>query len=109
MDGLGTLLVPHAAENSFPSDHTTFMVSIALTLLLLPRTERWGGWLLILAIAGGLARVFIGVHYPLDILGSLVVSTLSALSVVMLSPQLKRINEFFYRLEKKIFKGRRRS
>jgi undecaprenyl-diphosphatase len=109
MDGLGTLLVPHAAENSFPSDHTTFMVSIALTLLLLPRTERWGGWLLILAIAGGLARVFIGVHYPLDILGSLVVSTLSSLSVVMLSPQLKRINEFFYRLEKKIFKGHRRS
>lgn len=105
MDGLGALLIPHAAENSFPSDHTTFTASIALTLLLLPRTVRWGALLLILAILGGLARVYLGLHYPLDILGSLVVSAIVALIVIQLSPRLRALNTWIYRLQDRLFKG----
>ena len=104
MDKLGTLLVHHGADSSFPSDHTTFMASIALTLLFLPSTRRLGDWLLLLAVIGGLARVYIGVHYPLDILGSLVVSLASAGIVVSLAPRLKPLNTFVYRIEDHIFR-----
>ncbi len=103
MDHLGRLLIPHAPESSFPSDHTTFMASIALTLLFLPQTRRLGDWLLLFAVIGGLARVYIGVHYPLDILGSLLVSLASAGIVVSLAPRLKPLNAFVYRIEDRIF------
>jgi len=104
MDGLGTKLVHHRADSSFPSDHTTFMASIAMALLFLPTTRRLGGWLLLLSVIGGMARVYVGVHYPLDILGGLGVGLISAGIVVALAPRLKPLNTFVYRIEDRIFR-----
>jgi len=104
MDKLGTLLVHHGADSSFPSDHTTFMASIALTLLFLPATRRLGDWLILLAALGGMARVFEGVHYPLNILGGLGVGLISAEIVVALAPRLKPLNVFVFRMEDLIFR-----
>jgi len=104
MEGLGRLLIPHAPETSFPSDHMTFMASIALTLLFLPSTRRLGDWLLFLSVIGGLARVYIGVHYPLDILGGLIVGLISAGIIVSMAPRLRPLNIFIFRMENLIFK-----
>jgi len=93
MDGVGTTLIQHVPDTSFPSDHTTFMLSIAMVLCSLKVTRTLGLSLLVLGVVGGLSRVFSGVHYPLDILGSVVVSFVAALFVLGFRKKLDFINK----------------
>ena len=65
-------LVPHAADSSFPSDHT--LVGVALVGALAWRVPRLGLWLLGWALLVGVARVAAALHYPSDILGSAVLA-----------------------------------
>lgn len=104
MDSLGRTLVSHTAENSFPSDHTTFMASIAFALLFMKNSRKLGLFLVIFATIGGLCRVYIGVHYPFDILGSLVVSLISSYTIFTFSPYLEPLNKLVYRVENLIFR-----
>lgn len=92
MIGLGTQLFQYPAETSFPSDHTTFMVSIALMFLYFKETRVYGVILLILGLTGGLARVFSGVHFPLDILGSIMVSIISTLIIFQFKDRFNPLN-----------------
>ena len=77
--GLGKQLLSHSADASFPSDHTTFMASIALFLLFFRKTAIIGGVLFLFALLGGLARVYCGIHFPFDIFGSILVSIIVSL------------------------------
>ena len=76
MLGLGHAWMYHAAESSFPSDHMTVFAGIGLTLL-------FGGafWLaaaiLTMGLAVAWARVFLGVHFPLDMAGAVGVATVA--------------------------------
>ena len=104
MDGLGITIFQHVQENSFPSDHTTFMLAIAFSLLLSPRTRKVGLLLIIVGIIGGSCRVFIGIHYPFDIMGSILIGAVSAIIIQLLSQRVKFIDQFIFKLEDKIFK-----
>ncbi len=68
------------------------MVSIALMLLYFKETRVYGVILLILGLTGGLARVFSGVHFPLDILGSIVVSIISTLIIFQFKDRFNPLN-----------------
>jgi len=92
MDKLGILLVNHAPETSFPSDHTTFMLSIAFMLLYFKETKTMGIILSILGILGGLSRIFCGLHYPFDIIGSIFVAIISSYVIFMLRKKLQKCN-----------------
>ncbi|MDX2319923.1 MAG: undecaprenyl-diphosphatase [Moritella sp.] len=81
MNDLGTTLVAHAPNSSFPSDHTTFMFCIAFSLLFHQATKKLALGLTVFAIIGGLSRVYIGVHYPFDIAAASVMGMLSAMLV----------------------------
>ena len=81
MNDLGTTLVEHAANSSFPSDHTTFMFCIAFSLLFHRATRKLAFGLTVLAVIGGLSRVYIGVHFPFDIAAASVVAAFSAMMV----------------------------
>jgi len=70
------LLVHHVADNSFPSDHSTVAFAAAFAVLVFYR--RLGGFLLLGAIGVALARVLVGVHYPLDVAASAVIGAASA-------------------------------
>ena len=74
--GLGHTFISHRPNASFPSDHGTFMWTVALGLLFVwPRQSL--SWLaVILAALTSWARVFLGLHFPLDMLGSLAVAGL---------------------------------
>ena len=77
MIDLGHTYLAHLPEASFPSDHATFMWTIAFGLL------RWSptlpsSWIaLLLAALTSWARIFLGVHFPFDIAGSMIVALLS--------------------------------
>lgn len=57
---------------SFPSGHTTLMLTLAL--LVLPISFAIGITLCILGLISGAARVRAGIHFKRDILGSVVIS-----------------------------------
>lgn len=67
------LLLVHDPGQSFPSDHATAAFACALAAFLL-LSRSWGVALLVLAVGIGAARVAAGVHYPGDVLGSLLVA-----------------------------------
>ncbi|MDE2203065.1 MAG: phosphatase PAP2 family protein [Burkholderiaceae bacterium] len=73
MIGLGHTFLPHAPDSSFPSDHVTIFSSIGLTLLS-GRACRLGLPTLLAGLAVAWARVFVGVHFPLDMIGALAIA-----------------------------------
>ena len=98
----GTLLFSYPADSSFPSDHSTIIFSMALMLIYFKRTRLPGFLFLVMGIIGGTARVFAGVHFPLDIVGSLLVSVFSVFLVLKLKTRLDPLNDFVNKAYNKI-------
>jgi undecaprenyl-diphosphatase len=73
------LLVHHGADNGFPSDHASVAFAIAFAVILLD--VRLGAAFVLAATAIALDRIFIGVHYPVDVLASAAIGLASALVV----------------------------
>lgn len=73
------VLAPIVGGTSFPSAHT------ALTMALAVATYQWyprlGRILIVLAFLIGFSRIFVGVHYPLDILVGFFIGTVIPLLV----------------------------
>ena len=105
MDHLGTTLLSHKPDSSFPSDHTTFTLSIALMLITFKTTRAIGIITTFLALWCGIARVYAGVHYPFDILGSIVVSIIAVMIIAMLKSRLIAINKLIISVWYKTFKA----
>lgn len=78
--GAGQAWMTHAATGSFPSDHLTAQWVFAGMLLLSPRTRRWGIAVALLGLPMAWARIYLGVHYPGDMLGALTIAALATLS-----------------------------
>jgi undecaprenyl-diphosphatase len=74
--GVGHNFMHHAADSSFPSDHGTIMFTVALVLAAssVPAAKRFGRSLLPLSFVVAWSRVFLGVHWPMDMLGALAVA-----------------------------------
>lgn len=77
------LLVPHSPDTSFPSDHT--ILAFAVAVLIWRVSRPLGTVLLLLALWTAAARVFIGAHYPSDVLGGAVLGAAVSLAVWALS------------------------
>ena len=92
MDKIGTILIEHAPESSFPSDHTTFMLSIAFMFLYFKEIRMAGIFFSALGILGGISRIFCGVHYPFDIIGSILVALVSSCAVFIFRDKLQKLN-----------------
>ncbi|MEN5343578.1 phosphatase PAP2 family protein [Achromobacter mucicolens] len=88
--GLGHVFFAHKPTSSFPSNHTIIIAAFAFALIL---DRRWAGWGW-LALAGallvGMSRVYLGVHFPLDIVGGLLLAPLAAAITV---PMWQRAGE----------------
>ncbi len=64
-----TPLIAHAANNGFPSDHTLLAAALASVGMFWDR--RLGVVLWLLAILIATARVYVGVHHTVDVVGSM--------------------------------------
>jgi len=78
MMGLGHTLIPHVADSSFPSDHMTLICGVAFGLLFQPALRKTGIILLWLSVPVAWSRIYLGVHFPLDMLGALLVTLVCA-------------------------------
>lgn len=76
MIDFGHIWLPHTADSSFPSDHMTVFVGIGMSLLF-GRKALLGAVTLAAGLCVAWARVFLGVHFPLDMLGSVGVACFS--------------------------------
>lgn len=63
-------LITHAPDTSFPSGHTT-LISVIFFSFWYYQSRLWP-YFLISLLWIGLARIFVGVHFPFDILGGIV-------------------------------------
>ncbi|MDB5077089.1 MAG: phosphoesterase PA-phosphatase related protein [Chloroflexi bacterium] len=82
-----TLLLGGSSDPSFPSDHATLVIGLALPVLIYLR--RWGVLLLVMAALISFARIYVGRHYPGDILGSAAVAFAATMLVWSLRGRLE--------------------
>ncbi len=90
MAGIGHTWVDHVADNGFPSDHATLAWSLGLGLALTGASRRWGAAACLAGLAAGWARVFLGVHFPVDVLASIPAGLLAAGFASTLLPPIRR-------------------
>lgn len=78
IEGL-SILVDRQNDFSFPSGHSAAGFAVAVVMLrLLPK--RWGVPAVALALLIALSRLYVGVHYPTDVLAGIAVGTAVALA-----------------------------
>ena len=88
-DGLAALLVPMPGAHSWPSAHAGS--SMAAAVVLAVGYPWWGILFLGTALAIGYSRVYVGVHYPLDVLGGMVLGLICALAVLVVGALLASV------------------
>ena len=77
-----SLLITHSPDTSFPSDHTTLAFAVAIAVWQFNR--RAGIALLIFGVLVAVARVFVGAHYPGDVIGGAVLGAITSLIILSL-------------------------
>ncbi len=95
---MGNILLAHNLETSFPSDHATFLWSLGFGLLATHPLRRLGVVIAGLGLATAWARVYLGAHFPLDMVASLGISLASAILARSLSGKLTPV--FFQPIER---------
>lgn len=71
---MGTQYLAHSADSGLPSDHVTVLWSLAFAAFTTRRFAIWGLPLLSAGLLVGWARVFLGVHFPFDVVAALPVA-----------------------------------
>ncbi|MGW4033000.1 phosphatase PAP2 family protein [Streptomyces sp. NPDC004838] len=88
------VLVSGKTDYSFVSDHSTMAMAIAVGIFLVHR--KFGFAALGLAFAEGFLRVYMGVHYPTDVIGGFALGTavtllLAPLALTLLTPLVSAV------------------
>lgn len=90
-------------NNAFPSQHTATMFSVFWSFLYFKR-RKLAGFFGAAGILTGFARVFVGFHYPLDILGGVLSGLLGVAVAVLIyrlaEDRVQDMIDFSYRAEK---------
>jgi undecaprenyl-diphosphatase len=91
-------LIDKAVGNSFPSDHTILFFSFCITFWLF--RGKWGFLWGLLALIVGISRIWVGVHYPADVVAGALIASLSAYLVYQIVPRLSFVGNLLKVYEK---------
>lgn len=80
-------LISHDLSSAFPSGHASAYLALALAVFFINR--KLGIWFLIGSFIMGIARIFVGVHWPLDIAMGALIGLASALLIKILLPKIE--------------------
>lgn len=92
------LLFPHVRDASFPSDHATGTMSIALGLK--KYNKLLSGILTAISIVVAFSRVYVGHHYPMDVIGAYII--VFAVSYIYNLKLRNKVDNLYELVEKKI-------
>ncbi|WP_332697903.1 undecaprenyl-diphosphatase [Halalkalibacter lacteus] len=71
------ILIPSKTDSSFPSKHTLLVFAIATSIFL--RERILGSIMLVLSTLTGFSRIWVGHHFPSDIIGSAFISIVTSI------------------------------
>lgn len=81
-------LIPHQPDNGFPSNHTLASMVTATTIFVYRR--KLGILLGVLGVLVGIARIMAWLHYPIDIVGSIIIAIVATYCAWMILKKLDR-------------------
>jgi undecaprenyl-diphosphatase len=87
------LLLPLPAHGSFPSGHATTSFSCALVLASFARQRRVRAAFFALALTIAFSRLYVGVHFPLDVLGGSLIGLAEGALVLQLVRRLEQTSQ----------------
>ncbi|WHZ59481.1 undecaprenyl-diphosphatase [Metabacillus hrfriensis] len=71
------ILIPSKMDSSFPSKHTLLVFAVSTTIFLYNRI--FGSIMWVLSLLTGFSRIWVGHHYPSDIIGSAFIATMTSI------------------------------
>lgn len=102
IEGL-TRIIEKQSDRSFPSGHTANSMAVGVSLWLVSRKyemlgdkklyfPKTAGWIvLIWSILVGLSRLYVGVHFPTDVLGGAIIAIVDSLIVYHLYLYIRKV------------------
>jgi undecaprenyl-diphosphatase len=94
------LLFYRPTDPSFPSNLAAVLFAIAIPIFI--KNKSWGTVLLVIATLASFGRVYMGIHYPFDILGGAAVGALGSLLAMgtawLITPLINLIMKFLRRI-----------
>ena len=73
------ILIPSKVDSSFPSKHTMLVFAISTSILLYKRVL--GSIMWVISLLTGFSRIWVGHHYPADIISSAFIATIISIVV----------------------------
>lgn len=80
-------LIEHTPDAAFPSEHTTMIATVAFAYLLNKSKYAWVFISMMFWV--GFARIFVGVHYPLDVLGGIIYGFFANFLTILINKKIK--------------------
>ncbi|MDH2363636.1 undecaprenyl-diphosphatase [Priestia megaterium] len=91
-------LIEKAVDNSFPSDHTILFFAFCMTFFIYQKRWRYIG--IMLALVVGISRIWVGVHYPADVIVGAIISIFSTFIASFIVSRLNIIRKLLWLYEK---------
>ncbi|KKI92417.1 bacitracin ABC transporter permease [Bacillus sp. SA1-12] len=71
------ILIPSKMDSTFPSKHTLLVFAISTSIFLYDRVL--GSIMWVISVLTGFSRIWVGHHYPFDIIGSAFIGTMTSI------------------------------
>jgi undecaprenyl-diphosphatase len=85
------ILIPSKMDSTFPSKHTLLVFAISTSIFLYDRVL--GSIMWVLSVLTGFSRIWVGHHYPSDIIGSAFIASMT--SIIL--DKISRSTNYFIR------------